>query len=124
MCAQGTHRHRCTAPFSLLETLLWEPAGGSFLIAEHGRRLGESADYFDVRTDIALVRRRLEELANALPRQPQRVRLLMDRDGRIHREVYDCAGVSRTDCDDGVLWNTRGEITETGIANVVNSVRK
>ncbi len=140
--------------FSLLETLLWEPAGGYFLLEEHLRRLAESADFFGVRADIALVRRRLKELANDLPRQPQRVRLLVDRDGRIHcgaaplvdsqipvrlglaaepvdpadpflynktthREVYDRARASRADCDDAVLWNTRGEITETGIANIV-----
>jgi para-aminobenzoate synthetase / 4-amino-4-deoxychorismate lyase len=141
-------------PFSLLETLLWEPAGGYFLIEEHVRRLAESADYFGLRADISLVRRRLEELANDLPRRAQRVRLLVDRDGCIHceaapltdsqipvrlgfaaepvdpadpflynktthREVYDRAKASRADCDDVVLWNTRGEITETGVANIV-----
>jgi len=35
------------------------------------------------------------------------------------REVYDTARASRPDCDDVLLWNTRGEITETTIANVV-----
>jgi para-aminobenzoate synthetase/4-amino-4-deoxychorismate lyase len=140
--------------FSLLETLLWEPAGGYFLIEEHVRRLAESADYFGVRADVALVRRRLEELANSFPRQAHRLRLLVDSDGRIgceavpltdsqipvrlaiaaepvdpadpflynkttHREVYDRARASRTGCDDVVLWNTRGEVTETSIANIV-----
>ena len=73
--------------FSLLETLLWEPADGYFLLEEHMRRLAESADYFGMRCDVALVRRRLEELVVGLPHRQQRVRLLADRDGRIHCEA-------------------------------------
>jgi para-aminobenzoate synthetase/4-amino-4-deoxychorismate lyase len=36
-----------------------------------------------------------------------------------HRQVYDAAQASRADCDDVLLWNERGEITEACIANVV-----
>jgi para-aminobenzoate synthetase/4-amino-4-deoxychorismate lyase len=36
-----------------------------------------------------------------------------------HREVYETARASRTDCDDVLLWNERGEVTESTIANVV-----
>jgi len=36
-----------------------------------------------------------------------------------HRKVYDKAKASRPDCDDVLLWNHRGEITETATANVV-----
>jgi para-aminobenzoate synthetase/4-amino-4-deoxychorismate lyase len=35
------------------------------------------------------------------------------------RDVYDEAAASRPDCDDVVLWNDRGELTESTIANVV-----
>ncbi|MBP7687674.1 MAG: aminodeoxychorismate synthase component I [Thermoflexales bacterium] len=35
------------------------------------------------------------------------------------RDVYDAARAARPDCDDVVLWNERGEITESTIANVV-----
>ncbi len=35
------------------------------------------------------------------------------------REVYDEAAASRPDCDDVLLWNDRGELTESTIANVV-----
>ncbi len=35
-----------------------------------------------------------------------------------HREVYDEAKASRPDCDDVVLWNGDGEITESTAANV------
>jgi para-aminobenzoate synthetase/4-amino-4-deoxychorismate lyase len=34
------------------------------------------------------------------------------------REVYDAARRDRPDCDDVLLWNERGEITETCLANV------
>jgi para-aminobenzoate synthetase/4-amino-4-deoxychorismate lyase len=36
-----------------------------------------------------------------------------------HREVYQRALESRPGCDDVLLWNERGEITESTIANVV-----
>ena len=35
------------------------------------------------------------------------------------REVYDEAAASRPDCDDVLLWNDRGELTESTIASVV-----
>ena len=35
------------------------------------------------------------------------------------REVYDVARASRPDCDDVILWNEHGELTETTIANLV-----
>jgi para-aminobenzoate synthetase/4-amino-4-deoxychorismate lyase len=35
------------------------------------------------------------------------------------REAYDAALASRPDCDDALLWNARGEITESSIANVI-----
>lgn len=35
------------------------------------------------------------------------------------RAVYDAARRSRPDCDDVLLWNERGELTETTTANVV-----
>jgi para-aminobenzoate synthetase/4-amino-4-deoxychorismate lyase len=36
-----------------------------------------------------------------------------------HRAVYEAARASRPDCDDVLLWNERGEITESTVANVV-----
>ena len=35
-----------------------------------------------------------------------------------HRKVYEDAKASRPDCSDVILWNQRGEITETSIANI------
>ncbi|MEE4273567.1 MAG: aminotransferase class IV, partial [Thermoanaerobaculales bacterium] len=36
-----------------------------------------------------------------------------------NREVYERARASRPDCDDVLLWNERGEVTESTIANLV-----
>jgi para-aminobenzoate synthetase/4-amino-4-deoxychorismate lyase len=36
-----------------------------------------------------------------------------------HRQVYERARAAQPDCDDVILWNTRGEITESTLANVV-----
>ena len=63
-----------------------------------------------------------------LPGGPVRVGLAVDpvdpRSVWLHhkttrREIYDAARASRPDCDDVLLWNTRGELTESSIANVV-----
>jgi para-aminobenzoate synthetase/4-amino-4-deoxychorismate lyase len=39
-----------------------------------------------------------------------------------HRDVYDRARAARPDCDDVILWNRRGEITESSVANLVVEV--
>lgn len=39
-----------------------------------------------------------------------------------HRIVYDDARRARPDVDDVVLWNSRGEVTETTIANIVAEI--
>jgi branched-subunit amino acid aminotransferase/4-amino-4-deoxychorismate lyase len=36
-----------------------------------------------------------------------------------HRTVHARARASRPDCDDVLLWNRRGEVTESTVANVV-----
>ncbi len=36
-----------------------------------------------------------------------------------YREMYNAARASRPDCDEVLLWNERGEITEAGSSNVV-----
>jgi para-aminobenzoate synthetase / 4-amino-4-deoxychorismate lyase len=74
-------------PFSLLETLLWEPDCGWFLLDAHLTRLSASANYLGARVDLPLVRVRLDTLARDFDRTPQRVRLLVARDGGISCEA-------------------------------------
>ncbi len=68
--------------FHLLETLLWTPGEGFYLLAGHLERLAGSAGYFDFTLDPAEVRRRLEE-AVAGAGGALRVRLLAARDGEV-----------------------------------------
>jgi para-aminobenzoate synthetase/4-amino-4-deoxychorismate lyase len=165
--------------FQLLETMLWEPESGIFLLNEHLQRLGKSAAYFDIPLDTHAVYKGVEETVQQLDPIPYRIRLLVSRDGNseiqtfpmetggaqasapvggqtvassieprpplhvaiadkpvdsqdvflfhktTHREVYESAFAKVTadkQVDDVVLWNERGEVTESTIANIV--VRK
>ena len=68
-------------PFRLLETLLWTPDEGYFLLSRHLERLRESALYFDYPYDEANIRKALDEKAEALPSGTYRIRLLLSRNG-------------------------------------------
>ncbi|MCX7852515.1 MAG: aminodeoxychorismate synthase component I [Caldilineales bacterium] len=141
--------------FALLESLLWKPDGGYWLLDRHLQRLSESAVYFAVPLAIEEVQAALTGLAASLPPQPHKVRLLVERDGRVRveaapleptpgrplrvalapepvdpadpflyhkttrRRVYERALAARPGCDDVLLWNTRGELTESTRANLV-----
>jgi len=143
--------------FELLETILWRPRKGYFLLERHLRRLQRSADYFGFRLDKEVIRARLRPLHESLCVEGERnyrVRLRVGQDGTVnlghaplepkprvwrvtltaepvdphdvflyhkttHRTVYDRARSAHPDCDDVILWNRRGEITESTIANVV-----
>jgi len=142
--------------FSLLETMLWTPDEGCFLLDYHLRRLSDSAVYFNFQADVEQIRQELSRVAGALPNAPHKVRLLVARNGAVtceatpfaapsaaapvrlrlarapidasnpflyhkttHRQVYEAARNDCLDCDDVLLWNERGEITEATIANVV-----
>ena len=141
--------------FQLLESLLWEPDSGYFLLEAHLARLADTAVYFNVPLDRAAIERRLIELAPTL-REASKIRLRVSLDGTFaveaaplargvppqpvrvglsrapvdsdtiwlyhkttRREMYDAARASRPDCDEVILWNERGELTEASMANVV-----
>jgi para-aminobenzoate synthetase/4-amino-4-deoxychorismate lyase len=55
----------------------------------------------------------------ALAQQPVNPREVFLYHKTTHRQVYERALAARPDCDDVLLWNTRGEITESTRANVV-----
>jgi len=142
--------------FSLLETILWTPGEGFFLLDYHLRRLHESAVYFGFRADIGRIREELSSVAALLPGRSHKVRLLVSEDGGItcetslldgleesgpvtvglspkpvdsscrflyhkttNRGIYDTLRSLRPECGDVLLWNERGEITETTVANIV-----
>jgi para-aminobenzoate synthetase/4-amino-4-deoxychorismate lyase len=148
---KGAVLGRAAAAFELLETMRWTPDEGFFLLERHLIRLQESAEYFDFRCDLDAVREGLSSAISGADR-PLRVRMLVDRGGRVSVQVAPLAAslepvraaladipVRRDEvflyhkttnralyekarkpaADDVILWNERGEITESTIANVV-----
>ncbi len=141
--------------FELLETLLWTPDGGIFVLDRHLHRLAESAAYFDIPLSIPDLRSVLNA-EGSRSTVPLRIRLRVARDGKItfestpldlriasspvrvrlaakpvdpsdrflyhkttHRAVYEHAKAGVADCDDVLLWNPAGELTESTIATIV-----
>jgi len=91
-----------TPQFSLLETMLWTPEDGFFLKEKHIARLLDSAEYFDfpimrrggvpppVPSRPPITKEVLETYLNNISSQftsPQRVRLLLDRTGKLTHEA-------------------------------------
>ncbi len=142
--------------FSLLETILWQPDDGYFVLDYHLQRLQASAIYFDFDFDINNLKTQLDKLTKSFSNQAYKVRLLLDYGGEIryeiiplspvnnqefvklgmcctpvdstniflyhkttNRQIYEIAKAAFPDCDDVILWNERGEITETCIGNIV-----
>lgn len=145
--------------FSLLESILWTPEEGYFLLAYHLKRLQDSAAYFSYSADMDAIRERLGSLASTLPKTAHKVRLLVAKDGGItlqpeilaealgdaglqpphiclapapidpsnpflyhkttNRQVYEQALAASRGYADVILWNEKGEVTESSIANIV-----
>jgi len=146
-----------TAPpprFELLETLLWRPRSGYFLLARHLERLRASAAHFGFpcRADDVVVR--LRDAARGFGGVRTRVRLRLDAGGDVHvdatpfpcsgrtvwrvrlddrpidssdpfffhktthRRAYDEARDRHPGADEVILWNERGELTESTRANL------
>jgi para-aminobenzoate synthetase/4-amino-4-deoxychorismate lyase len=145
--------------FSLLESILWTPEEGYFLLPYHLARLADSAAYFSFFADMDAIRNKLDSFTSTLPKTAQKVRLLVARDGGIalqseslaealgdvaaqpqrcclapepvdsanpflyhkttNRQVYDQALAACPGYADVILWNHKGEVTESCIANVV-----
>ena len=141
----------------LLESLLWRPGEGYFLLDRHVRRLARSALVLGYACSESVVQSRLEIHARRLT-SPCKVRLTLSQEGEIvlsevglevgagtlqeplrvgiartrvppgepllqhkttERALYRAALASRPDCDDVLLVNERGEITEASSSNVV-----
>ena len=141
--------------FSLLESILWTPEEGYFLLPYHLARLADSAAYFSFSADLDAIRESLDSFARTLPKTAHKVRLLVAKDGGItvqsetlgnaaaqpqhcclapepvdsvnpflyhkttHRQVYEQALGLCPGYEDVILWNEKGEVTESCIANVV-----
>jgi para-aminobenzoate synthetase/4-amino-4-deoxychorismate lyase len=144
--------HHPPNDFRLLETVLYEPGAGFFLLDGHLSRMAESAAYFGFRFDRVEVLRALHASLDA--NAPLRIRILLERTGAAEvqtapvthahsaarvalaaepvdsrdpllfhkttrREPYDRRRAARPDCNDVLLVNERGELTESTLANLV-----
>jgi para-aminobenzoate synthetase/4-amino-4-deoxychorismate lyase len=140
--------------FRLLETLLWKPESGYWLLEDHMQRLRQSATYFCFAIDADAVKNALTKAAGKFVGTPHRVRLLVGRAGEIgieptpltrtvqgfgdvrlactpvdasnaflyhkttNRGIYTEALQSCPGSADVILFNGRGEVTESTIANI------
>ena len=85
-CRDKTRVLEWTPPaFDLLETLAWRPGAGFARREEHLDRLAQSAQYFEFACDRAAISAALDQVAQGWT-SGQRVRLLLDRSGRIRIE--------------------------------------
>jgi para-aminobenzoate synthetase/4-amino-4-deoxychorismate lyase len=152
--SKAAFARRAPADFELLETMLWEPGSGWYLLEGHLARLAASAEYFGYKFSEGLARATLIPALFEWTRVPLRVRVLVERDGVMdvrstdlvpfeepvrvgiaaepvdsrdpmlyhktsRRGEYERRIAARPDCDDVLLVNERGELTESTIANLV-----
>jgi para-aminobenzoate synthetase/4-amino-4-deoxychorismate lyase len=82
--------------FKLIETMLWRPESGYWLLDLHLDRLAESAGYFAYPLELEKVREALQDLiadfASTTPVKSQRVRLTLSRAGEYaitHSELHE-----------------------------------
>jgi para-aminobenzoate synthetase/4-amino-4-deoxychorismate lyase len=69
--------------FELIETMLYEPGSGVWLLDRHLQRLKSSADYFGFSYDEIPARRAIDEAVQGKAAERLRVRLVLDEDGAI-----------------------------------------
>lgn len=78
--------------FQLIETILWRPESGYWLLKEHLQRLADSASYFLFSCDIDAIEHLLKQEVDSCT-ITQRVRILLHRDGKLEitmTELPDC----------------------------------
>lgn len=67
--------------FDLLETMLWTPADGYFLLDYHLKRLANSAEYFAFSINLDGIKQEMNNASNKFQNNPHRVRILLSKDG-------------------------------------------
>ena len=80
---KGRFLSHCQPDFQLLETILWQPGSGYWLLEEHLRRLAVAGQFFKFSCDTSAVRARLDNKAAHFKNEWYRVRLVLAKDGRI-----------------------------------------
>ena len=89
LSGKGTYTHQ------LLETLLWTPEQGYFLLDYHLKRLEQSAEYFDFQIDIDLIVCELYQAVQAHS-EAKKIRLLAFKDGQRQIQLFDFENTQAT----------------------------
>jgi para-aminobenzoate synthetase/4-amino-4-deoxychorismate lyase len=76
--------------FSLIETILWLPQNGFWLLDEHLHRLENSANYFLFFCDLEKIRKDLVEREKNFNKEARRVRLILEKDGSFTLTDSEC----------------------------------
>jgi para-aminobenzoate synthetase / 4-amino-4-deoxychorismate lyase len=133
--------HSRPVEFQLFESILLEN-GEYFLLAEHLKRLSESAEYFGFRFMGTRINADLERIK--VERGSFKVKLTLWKDGRMETQLTPLESLikiksvklatepvdssdrflfhkttRRPGSDNLIFWNERGEVTESSIANIV-----
>lgn len=90
--------HVLTQPqpdFSLLETILWTPQKGYSFLEKHIARMADSAAYFDFSFSENELRSLLDETAKKF-KSPQRLRILLDRLGKLTCQTQEYIDQKKT----------------------------
>lgn len=82
--------------FALIESLRWTPGKGYFLLPEHLSRLRASAQYFNFTCSDQQVTGYLQRIAENFPATPQRVRLLLHKNGFLENTSEPLAATAAT----------------------------
>ena len=152
--AQALKAHR--PEFQLMESILWTPDEGYFILDYHLKRMKESAEYFDYRFSQGKILNMLNSTAKSLQTGSYKIRILLSKNEEIeiqstlldvgnyskplkvrlaknsvdsndiflfhkttYRSVYDQARAECPECDEVLLYNEKGELTEFTNANVL-----
>ncbi len=87
---KGRFLSHCLPRFQLLETMLWRPDSGYWLLDEHLQRLACSAEHFFFRFPGDRIRAELQERAGSFAGTCMRVRLTLGKDGMCQITVTPC----------------------------------
>src|SRR5665213_82253 len=86
---KGSVLGRRPVAFELLETTRWRSGDGFLLLDRHLDRLRDSAAYFGYPCSLDAVRAAMQGAVAAAPVHPQRVRILLARDGAVRVECLE-----------------------------------
>ncbi|MEN8198610.1 MAG: aminodeoxychorismate synthase component I [Thermodesulfobacteriota bacterium] len=99
---KGYFLTRPAPEFSLIETILWEPGEGYWLLEEHLERLAESATYFSFNFQEQEVIDLLRQLEEKFQHSCMRVRLTLGKDGNLETGFQPCDAPSLKELPDVV----------------------